>query len=189
MLLLLMFPMGFFWQSVAWHKLVLFNLFAISAGTLSFAFFYALTVKETHGGNWLSYLKLVPVAISVGAGIAVNNSKAVLEAFIGRKSEFVRTPKFAVTSKGDNWRSRKSYISSKEITALIEITLGLLFCLQTLYAIYKGYYGWIPFLLIIQFGFLYTGFLSIMHSKGKKGAQPSFNTLIPKPVLQREKDY
>lgn len=188
-LLLLMFPMGFFWQSVTWHNLVLFNLFAISAGTLSFAFFYALTVKETHGKNWLNYLKYVPVAISVGAGIAVNNSKAVIEAFLGKQSEFRRTPKFAVTSKSDNWKARNSYISSKEITALVEITLGLLFLLQTLYAVYKGYYGWIPFLLIIQFGFLYTGFLSIFHSNEKKSAQSTVNTLIPKPILQREKDY
>ncbi|MEM7008608.1 MAG: cellulose synthase family protein [Thermodesulfobacteriota bacterium] len=188
-LLLLMFPMGYFWQSVAWHNLVLFNLFAISAGTLSFAFFYALTVKETHGGNWLSYLKYVPVAISVGAGIAVNNSKAVIEAFMGRKSEFRRTPKFAVTSKNDNWRSRKSYVSSKEITAVVEITLGVLFLLQTIFAIYKGYYGWIPFLLLIQFGFLYTGFLSISHSKAKNGAQTPINTILPEPALQREKDY
>ncbi len=184
-----MFPMGFFWQSVTWHNLVLFNLFAVSAGTLSFAFFYALTVKETHGANWLSYLKFVPLAISVGAGIAVNNSKAVIEAFLGKKSEFRRTPKFAVTSKTDNWRTRKSYISSKEITAVIEITLGLLFLIQTLYAIYKGYYGWIPFLLILQFGFFYTGFLSIFHNNGKKGPQSSVNTLMTKPILQREKDY
>ncbi len=188
-LLLLMFPMGFFWQSIAWHNLVLFNLFAISAGTLSFAFFYALTVKEAHGHNWLNYLKYVPVAISVGVGIAVNNSKAVVEAFLGKKSEFRRTPKFAVTSKNDNWRNKRSYVSSKEITSIIEITLGILFFLQTLYAIYKGYYGWIPFLVIIQFGFLYTGFLSIFHSYGKKGAQASINTLIAEPVLQREEDY
>ena len=188
-LLLLMFPMGFFWQSVAWHKLVLFNLFAISAGTLSFAFFYALTVKERHGKNWLSYLKYVPVAISVGAGIAINNSKAVLEAFLGKKSEFRRTPKFAVTSNRDNWRTRKSYVSSKEITALIEITLGILFFLQTLFAIYKGYYGWVPFLLIIQFGFLYTGFLSILRSNGKRSPESTIGRLIPNPVLQRDKEY
>ena len=188
-LLLLMFPMGFFWQSITWHNLVLFNLFAISAGTLSFVFFYALTVKETHGANWISYLRYVPIAISVGVGIAVNNSKAVIEAFLGKQSEFRRTPKFAVTSKADNWKTRKSYISSKEITAVIEITLGLLFFLQTLYAIYKGYYGWIPFLLLIQFGFLYTGFLSIFHSNGKKSTQSSVNTLTPSPILQREKDY
>jgi cellulose synthase/poly-beta-1,6-N-acetylglucosamine synthase-like glycosyltransferase len=187
-LLLLMFPMGFFWQSVAWHKLVLFNLFAISAGTLSFAFFYALTVKEVHGKNWLEYLKYVPVAISIGAGMAINNSKAVLEAFLGKKSEFRRTPKFAVTSKSDNWRSG-NYVSSKEITALIEITLGVLFLIQTLYAVFMGYYGWIPFLLLIQFGFLYTGFLSIFHSNGKKRSESTIGPLIPKPVLQRDKDY
>jgi len=188
-LLLLMFPMGYFWQSIAWHKLVLFNLFAISAGTLSFAFFYAYTVKERHGKNWLSSLKYVPVAISIGAGMAINNSKAVLEAFLGKESEFRRTPKFAVTSKSDNWRTRKSYVSSKEITAVIEITLGILFLLQTLYAIYKGYYGWIPFLLIIQFGFLYTGFLSIFHSNGKKTPESTISSLIPNPALQRDKDY
>lgn len=188
-LLLLMFPMGYFWQSIEWHKLVLFNLFAISAGTLSFGFFYAYTVKERHGSNWLSYLKYVPVAISVGAGIAINNGKAVIEAFMGKKSEFRRTPKFAVTSKTDNWRTRKSYISSKEITAVIEITLGFLFFLQTLFAIYKGYYGWIPFLLIIQFGFLYTGFLSIFHSKGKKSSESTLGSLIPNPALQRDKEY
>ena len=158
-----MFPMGYFWQSIAWHKLVLFNLFAISAGTLSFAFFYSYTVKERHGKNWLSSLKYVPVAISI--------------------------PKFAVTSKSDNWRTRKSYVSSKEITAVIEITLGILFLLQTLYAIYKGYYGWIPFLLIIQFGFLYTGFLSIFHSNGKKTPESTISSLIPNPALQRDKDY
>ncbi len=187
-LLLLMFPMGFFWQSVAWHKLVLFNLFAISAGTLSFAFFYALTVKETHGKNWLGHLKYVPIAISVGAGIAINNSKAVLEAFLGKKSEFRRTPKFAVTSKSDNWQSR-NYVSSKEITALVEITLGVLFLIQTLYAVYMGYYGWIPFLILIQFGFLYTGFLSIFHSNAKKSSESTLGPLIPKPVLQRDKEY
>jgi len=188
-LLLLMFPMGFFWQSIDWHQLVLFNLFAISAGTLSFAFFYALTVRERYGKNWLSYLKYVPVAISVGAGIAINNSKAVLEAFLGQKSEFRRTPKFAVTSNRDNWRTRKSYVSSKEITALIEITFGILFFLQTLFAIYKGYYGWIPFLVIIQFGFLYTGFLSILHSNGKRTPESTIGRLIPNPVLQRDKEY
>lgn len=187
-LLLLMFPMGFFWQSVAWHKLVLFNLFAISAGTLSFTFFYALTVKETHGKNWIGYLKYVPVAISIGAGMAINNSKAVLEAFLGKKSEFRRTPKFAVTSKTDIWRSR-NYASSKEITALIEITLGVLFLIQALYAVFMGHYGWIPFLLLIQFGFLYTGFLSIFHSNGKKSSEATIGPLVPKPALQRDKHY
>jgi cellulose synthase/poly-beta-1,6-N-acetylglucosamine synthase-like glycosyltransferase len=188
MLLLLMFPMGYFWESVGWEKVVVLNLFAISAGTLSFFRFYVITVKEVHGEDWLKYLKYVPAAISVGVGMAVNNSKAVLGAFMGRSSEFVRTPKFAVTTKEDSWRTRQ-YVCSKEITAIVELSLGLLFFLQTVYAVYIGYIGWIPFLILIQFGFLYTGFLSIFHSSGKRSSEDSISPIIPGAALQREKDY
>ena len=186
-LLLLMFPMGYFWESVGWEKMVVFNLFAISAGTLSFFRFYVITVKEVHGKDWLKYLKYVPAAISVGVGMAVNNSKAVLDALLGKRSEFVRTPKFAVTTKEDTWRKRH-YASSKGITAIIELTLGSMFFLQTVYAVYIGYIGWIPFLILIQFGFLYTGFLSIFHSSGKRSTQESLSSMIPGTALQREKD-
>jgi cellulose synthase/poly-beta-1,6-N-acetylglucosamine synthase-like glycosyltransferase len=188
-LLMFMFPMGFFWKSLEWHKLILFNLFAISAGTLSFAFFYALTIKETHAENWIAHLIYVPVAISVGVGISINNGKAVVEALLGRKSEFRRTPKFAVTSRNDNWRGKKGYVSSNEITSLVEITVGAFFLVQTIYAVYKGYYGWIPFLLIIQFGFLYAGLLSISHSNIRKRPETAIGPIIPGPVLQRDKEY
>jgi len=187
-LFLLMFPMGFFWSEIGWDSGILVNVFAITAGTLSFVVFYIITVREVHGKSWLAYLKYVPLAISIGAGMAVNNSKAVLEALLGKNSEFRRTPKFAVTSRNDNWRSR-SYVASKEATAVIEIAFGVMFFLQTLLAIYMGYIGWVPFLLLIQFGFLYTGLLSIFHGTGKKGAAAHINPIIPEPALQREKDF
>jgi len=187
-LLLFMFPMGYFWESVGWEKVVVLNLFAISAGTLSFFRFYVMTVREVHGKDWLKYIAYVPVAISVGVGMAINNSKAVFGALLGKRSEFVRTPKFAVTTKHDTWRSRH-YASSKEITAIIELTLGGLFFLQTIYAIYVGYIGWIPFLILIQFGFLYTGFMSIFHSSGKKVTPEPISPILTERTLQREKDY
>ena len=177
MLLLLMFPMGYFWESVGWEKVVVLNLVAITAGTLSFFRFYVITVMEVHQKDWRKYIWYVPVAISVGVGMAINNSKAVLGALLGKSSEFVRTPKFAVTKKQDNWRSRR-YVSSKEITAIIELSLGVFFFLQTIYAIYIGYIGWIPFLILIQFGFLYTGFLSIFHSSGKKPSAEAGNQVL-----------
>jgi hypothetical protein len=52
-----------------------------------------------------------------------------------------------------------------------------------------GYLGWVPFLILIQFGFLYTGLLSIFHGSGKKGADPGIGTIIPEPALQRDKDF
>jgi cellulose synthase/poly-beta-1,6-N-acetylglucosamine synthase-like glycosyltransferase len=187
-LLLLMFPMGFFWSEIGWDSGIIINVLAITAGTLSFVLFYIITVREVHGKKWLPYLKYVPLAISVGAGMAVNNSKAVLEALFGRNSEFRRTPKFAVTSRSDNWRSRSYYVTSKEMTAVIEVVIGVLFFVQTVFAIYMGRFGWVPFLILIQFGFLYTGLLSIFHGGGKKGGG-AINQILPEPALERDKEF
>jgi cellulose synthase/poly-beta-1,6-N-acetylglucosamine synthase-like glycosyltransferase len=182
-LLSLMLPISYFWHSFGWEKVVFFNLFIVSACTLSVIRFYVLTTREVHGREWTKYLKYVPLSIALGTGIAINNSKAVFEAILGKKSEFKRTPKFAVTSKGDNWRTR-SYTSSKEITSLIELIVGILFVLQTAYGAFIGYIGWIPFLLLIQFGFIYTGLLSIIHGSQRQAAK--VNSFISKPVLQKE---
>jgi cellulose synthase/poly-beta-1,6-N-acetylglucosamine synthase-like glycosyltransferase len=179
LLIFLMFPIAYFWQSIGWEKVVLLNLFAISAGTISFIRFYIITLREVHGKNWTNYLKYIPLSIALGTGLAINNSKAVLEALLGKGSEFIRTPKFAVTSKRDDWRTR-SYATSRGITTLIEFGLGLFFILQTFYAIFMGYIGWIPFLFIIQLGFIYTSLLSIFHGSRR---HPS---LIPKPVFQKK---
>lgn len=188
LLFLLMFPVGLLWSGAGGNSEIVVGILAITAGTLSFVLFYVLTVREVHGKNWLGYLGYVPLAIALGAGMAVNNSKAVLEALAGKKSEFRRTPKFAVTSAADNWRSA-SYVASKEFTAIIELVIGGLFLIQTVFAIYMGYMGWVPFLLLIQFGFLYTGLLSIFHGSGKGGSVTTVNSIIPEPALQREKEY
>ncbi len=183
-LLTLMLPISYFWNSLGWEQVVFFNLFVVSACTISVIRFYLISLKEVHGKDWKKYLKYVPLSIAVGSGISINNSKAVLEALLGRNSEFRRTPKFAVTSKGDNWRARR-YSSSREITAIIELAVGLLFMFQTFYAVIMGYLGWVPFLLLIQFGFIYTGMLSIFH--GSQRESSTIDSFIPKPVFQKEK--
>lgn len=184
-LLFSMFPLGYFWDYYGFTQFMLMNLLAISAGTLSFFFFYIYTVREAFGKNWLSYLKYVPLAIATGIGLSINNAKAVLEAFSGKSSEFVRTPKFALTDRRDIWKFA-GYRSAREITSYLEMAAGLIFFGQTAYAIYMGYFSWIPFLLLIQAGFLYTGLMSIGrgHGSGKSGSVPG--TVLPRPFLRRE---
>ncbi|MGI9534239.1 MAG: cellulose synthase family protein [Thermodesulfobacteriota bacterium] len=168
-LLTFMVPMGYFWKSIGWEKVILINLVTISAGTGSIFYFYYLAIIEVHGKEWKRFFKYIPVALALGAGLALNNSKAVFEALWGKESEFKRTPKFAVQNKRDVWSSR-SYASSKEVTAFFEFMLGILFLIQTVYAIYMGYIGWIPFLLLLQFGFIYISLYSFIHSWKRKRA-------------------
>lgn len=184
-LLFLMFPMAYFWHGIGWENVILINLFAISAGTLSVVRFYIVTLKEVYGERWISYAKYIPVSFALGAGIAINNSKAVFEALFGTASEFKRTPKLAVTSKVDNWRARK-YTSSKELTTLVELAVGFLFLFQTFYAVFMKHIGWIPFLVIIQVGFFYTSMLSIFHSLQKQPVGINPLGLAPKRALMEQ---
>jgi hypothetical protein len=99
--------------------------------------------------------------MSVGIGLSVNNTRAVFEALLGRTSEFTRTPKYRIEGDGDEWVGKK-YRQSVAIQPLIELLLGLYFTWTVFYALANGIYGTLPFLVLFQVGFLYTGVLSIV---------------------------
>jgi hypothetical protein len=40
-----------------------------------------------------STLRRLPLVLSLGIGLCVNQTRAVIEAMLGRETEFVRTPK------------------------------------------------------------------------------------------------
>ena len=41
--------------------------------------------------------------MSIGIGLAVNNTRAVFEALFGKQSEFARTPKYRIEAPTDEW--------------------------------------------------------------------------------------
>jgi len=163
-----MFPIAYFWHTLGWEKLASLIFFALFIGTVGVVRFYIFTLKEVHGKDWKRYAMYIPLAIALGTGIAVSNSKAVVEALLGKNSEFKRTPKFAVVSKKDRWHNKK-YVSPKDVVVLFELLLGLVFLFKTFYALFTGYFGVIPFFLIFQVGFFYTSTLSILHTLRRSG--------------------
>jgi hypothetical protein len=167
LLIVLMAPMAYLWRSFGWENIILLNLIAVSSGTLSIVRFYLIAVKEAHRDEWANYLKYIPLAMAMGTGLAINNSKAVLEALLGKISDFRRTPKFGVTNEDRNWQ-KGIYSTPKEITTLLELGLGVIFVFVTFYAISMGFIGWVPFLILIQLGFIYMSVMSVLHSlRGK----------------------
>ena len=173
LLIVLMGPMAYFWRSFGWENFILLNLVAVSSGTLSIVRFYLIAVREVHKDDWTNYIKYIPLAMAIGTGLAINNSKAVLEALLGRISDFRRTPKFGVTNEVQNWH-KGMYSTPKEITTLVELGLGVIFVILTFYAISMGLIGWVPFLILIQLGLIYTSVLSILHSLRGKRPDPKF---------------
>ena len=116
--------------------------------------------------DWKSRIKFLPFLMCLGTGIAVNNTKAVLEAFFNVKSGFVRTPKYGIKNPQDAWRG-KHYSIPLNAISVIEFLLGLYSLCGLLMFLLFSKYLVSPFLLIYTAGFFYVFFLSVKHGYGK----------------------
>jgi cellulose synthase/poly-beta-1,6-N-acetylglucosamine synthase-like glycosyltransferase len=146
--------------NMGWYEMLLIDIPLFFAATASVANFYMVCQRELHK-DWITRAKYLPFLMSIGIGLAVNNTRAVFEAVFRKQSEFARTPKYRVESAGDEWIGKK-YRQSFVVQPVIELALGLYFTATVFYALANGIYGTIPFLMLFQIGFLYTGLLSIM---------------------------
>ena len=116
--------------------------------------------------DWKHRIKFLPFLMCLGTGIAVNNTKAVLEAFFNVKSGFVRTPKYGIRKQKDKWQG-KHYSIPLNAISILEFTLGLYSLAGLLMFIFFSKYLVSPFLLIYTSGFFYVFFLSVKHGYGK----------------------
>lgn len=160
MLCVLMFPSMVIRYEMGWYEMLLIDVPLFFAATMSFCNFYVVCQRELHK-DWLTRLRYMPFLISIGIGLSVNNTKAVLEALFDRKSEFNRTPKYRIEGDADEWVTKR-YRQSLTAQPLIELGLGFYFTATVFYALANGIYGTLPFLVLFQVGFLYVGLLSIV---------------------------
>jgi cellulose synthase/poly-beta-1,6-N-acetylglucosamine synthase-like glycosyltransferase len=116
--------------------------------------------------NWKTRIKFLPFLMCLGTGIAVNNTRAVLEAFLNIKSDFVRTPKYGIKKQKDTWRG-KGYSIPLSAISILEFLLGIYSLTGLLMFLFVSKYLVSPFLLIYTTGFFYVFFLSVKHGYGK----------------------
>jgi len=160
LLSLLMFPAMVVRYTMGWSEMMLIDVPLFLAATASVGNFYIVSQRELYS-DWKQRLKYLPFLMSIGIGLCVNNTRAVLEAMFGKQSEFARTPKYGIERSGDEWAGKK-YHQSVGVQPLVEVALGLYFTATVFYALSNQIYGTLPFLMLFQVGFLYTGLLSIL---------------------------
>jgi cellulose synthase/poly-beta-1,6-N-acetylglucosamine synthase-like glycosyltransferase len=162
----LMFPAMYVRYSMGWTEMLLIDVPLFLAATMSVANFYMVCQRELFRESWTRRLKYLPFLMSIGIGLCINNARAVLEALLQKDSgEFTRTPKYGIEGQTDDWHSKK-YHQNMLAQPLIEFGLGLYFTVTVFYALSNQIYGTLPFLMLFQVGFLYTGLLSIVQQFG-----------------------
>ena len=109
--------------------------------------------------DWYKRIATLPFLVVVGIGLALSNSRGVMEAILGHESGFVRTPK-----KGDH--ALMSYKIRLPWSGIFEILIGL-YCAGSFgYYIAAGKYLVGPFLAAYASGFLFIGLLTLVHALG-----------------------
>jgi cellulose synthase/poly-beta-1,6-N-acetylglucosamine synthase-like glycosyltransferase len=156
----LMFPSMVIRYNMGWYEMMLIDVPLFFAATFSVCNFYMVCQRELHD-DWRARIRYLPFLMSIGIGLCINNTRAVVEALFNAQSEFTRTPKYRIEGAADEWISKK-YHQSVAVQPLIELALGLYFTATVFYALANQIYGTVPFLVLFQVGFLYTGLLSIV---------------------------
>ena len=144
-----------------WFQMLYIDVPLWLTSTASVSTFYLISQRELYP-DWRIRLKYFPFLMSLGIGLSVSNSKAVMEALLGIESSFKRTPKYKIESKTDRWATKK-YLRRTGVMPLFELSLGAYFSLVVLYAFTNQNYSTIPFLMLFVIGFTYMGFMSILH--------------------------
>jgi len=160
LLSILMFPAMVIRYNMGWYEMMLIDVPLFFAATFSVCNFYMVCQREIHR-DWRTRIKYLPFLMSIGIGLSINNTRAVFEALLNKQSEFTRTPKYRIEGDSDDWMGKK-YHQSVAVQPLVELALGLYFTWTVFYALANQIYGTVPFLLLFQIGFLYTGLVSLV---------------------------
>lgn len=141
---------------------IVMSFFVIS--TIIFFVCYWYMYKKTYGSgfkNFVSYIGMFFTFFSIAMGFSFHNSIAVLEGHAGKRSEFVRTPKFNLKAMGGNWKTNKYLLKKISPHVIIEGILMLYFAFGMYSAFVVGDqggdFGLFPFhlMLFIGFGFVF----------------------------------
>jgi hypothetical protein len=120
--------------------------------------------RELFPKKWPRALLYLPFLMALGVGLTITNTKAVIEALIGKETAFARTPKYNVGSKKDKVSATK-YRRRLGWVPWVELLIGCYFAMMTYYAIQIDNYFTIPFLLLFVFGYWYTGLMSLLQGR------------------------
>ncbi|MBN2492752.1 MAG: glycosyltransferase [Planctomycetes bacterium] len=122
-------------------------------------YFYVFSQQEIHR-PLADRFRFLPALLAVGIGMCLNNTKAVLEGFLGIDSPFTRTPKHAVHERSGDWLAKR-YRGVRTMLPLLELSMAAYFAYILYFAVSRGLFALVFFLLIFQCGYLYVGLLSL----------------------------
>jgi cellulose synthase/poly-beta-1,6-N-acetylglucosamine synthase-like glycosyltransferase len=128
--------------------------------------FYLYSQKDIHL-DWRKRIVLFPLFMAGSMGFALNNSRAVFEGLLSRKSEFVRTPKFKVVGENGTWIGKKYLNKKLGFAVFVELLMAVYCFIGVASSVYFLEIAALPFQLLFFIGFSFVSITSIKHAFAK----------------------
>jgi cellulose synthase/poly-beta-1,6-N-acetylglucosamine synthase-like glycosyltransferase len=128
---------------------------------------YLMIIQKMYNKSWKTKAKILPSLLVYNAGMSVNNTVAVFDAVLGKKNEFLRTPKYGIITKQDDWRD-KAYNLPFTKTTLLEIFFGVYGLMGIMISIFSNNPIFAPIIGLQTVGFFFIAFMSFSHTRFKR---------------------
>ena len=142
------------------------SLFLLSFVILSYFYWVSMSreSKDRKQSFW-EFIIIFPMFLSVSMGLSLHNAIAVLEGYVGRKTPFVRTPKFNILEGDSGFKTNKYSIKKVSPITFVEGLMAIYFLGGLVTAFFLEDFGLFPFHLMLFIGFSIVCFYSFKHAR------------------------
>jgi hypothetical protein len=154
---------------VDWDWAVWLDVPLLVATTISIIGFYLQSQWAIGRRGWRT-AALMPLVMSLGIGISISNALAVIEGWIMKGGEFVRTPKYCVQKSTDACPQKSYACTRKTLLPWIEGGAFLYSLWVTAFGFQRQMWLVLPFLLLFNFGFGWVTVLNWLEHRPRRAA-------------------
>ncbi len=161
-------PMLYIKNEYAQFKMYFYVMTFFVLSSIIFFICYWFMYKRMYGSsfkNFIQYIGMFLTFFTIAMGFSLHNSIAVVEGHLGKRSDFIRTPKFNINTLTDSWKNNKYLKKNISINVIFEGLLMLYFAFGMYYAFVVGDqggdFGLFPFHLMLFLGFGFVFFKSL----------------------------
>lgn len=120
--------------------------------------------KEQFGGRTvIKFIFLFPIFLALSMGLSLHNSVAVIQGYLGKKSPFIRTPKFNINVLTEKLSKNEYFADKIPVTTIFEGILAFYFLLAIIISIKTGNTTFLLFHILLAIGYGSICYFSIKH--------------------------
>ena len=117
---------------------------------------YLVTAAAQYKNRWtgvVEFAQTMPIFLALSMGLTLHNAIAVLEGYGGRKTPFVRTPKFNLLNKKDKWFTNHYLKKGFDKLAIAEAGMAIYFMAGIYFAFQLNDFRLMPFHILLVLGY------------------------------------